>query len=95
MMKLAVCILIATVLLGLVACSDNSGPLDSSQEEGLENITWILDSYGEQDDLQSVLEGTEITVVFEENGGVVRGSLVATIMVENTISKRIRSQFLI
>jgi len=74
MMKLAVCILIATVLLGLVACSDNSGPLDSSQEEGLENITWILDSYGEQDDLQSVLEGTEITVAFEENGGVVRGS---------------------
>ena len=74
MIKLIASILFATAILGLVACSDNGRPSRSTQEESLFNVTWILDSFGEQDDLQSVLEGTQITVIFDENGGVVHGS---------------------
>ena len=73
MIKLIASILFATAILGLVACSDNGRPSRSTQEESLFNVTWILDSFGEQDDLQSVLEGTQITVIFDGNGGVVHG----------------------
>ncbi len=41
---------------------------------GLEDITWILESYGEQGDLQAVLEGTEITAIFDSAEGQVTGS---------------------
>lgn len=41
---------------------------------GLEDITWLLESYGEQGDLQSVLEGTEITALFDSAEGQVTGS---------------------
>ncbi len=41
---------------------------------GPENITWILESYGEQGDLQAVLEGTEITALFDSAEGIVSGS---------------------
>ncbi len=40
----------------------------------LENITWILESYGEQGNLQAVLEGTEITAIFDGVEGRVTGS---------------------
>ncbi len=41
---------------------------------GLEDIMWILEFYGEQGDLQAVLEGTEITAIFDSAGGQVTGS---------------------
>ena len=41
---------------------------------GLEDIVWILESYGEQGDLQTVLEGTEITTIFDSAEGQVTGS---------------------
>jgi len=41
---------------------------------GLEDITWILESYGEQGDLQAVLEGTEITAIFDSTEGQIHGS---------------------
>ena len=40
----------------------------------LENKTWVLESYGEQGDLQVILEGTEITATFESAEGQVKGS---------------------
>ena len=40
----------------------------------LEDIVWILESYGEQGDLQAVLEGTEITALFDSAEGQVKGS---------------------
>ena len=39
-----------------------------------ENITWVLDSYGQPGNLQAVLRDTEITVEFESEGGQVVGS---------------------
>ncbi len=74
MIKIIASILLATAILGLVACSDNASPSSSTRDQSLYDITWILDSYGEQSDMRSVLESTEITAVFEKNGGVVRGS---------------------
>ncbi len=41
---------------------------------GLEDITWILESYGEPESLQTVLEGTEITALFDSAEGQVTGS---------------------
>ncbi|MEE8413089.1 MAG: META domain-containing protein [Dehalococcoidales bacterium] len=41
---------------------------------GLENIRWILESYGKQGDLQAVLEGTEVTVLFDSAEGQIGGS---------------------
>ncbi len=41
---------------------------------GLEDIMWLLESYGEQGDLQAVLEGTEITAIFDSAEGQVTGS---------------------
>ncbi len=40
----------------------------------LEDITWILESYGEPENLQVVLEGTEITAIFDSAEGQVTGS---------------------
>jgi len=40
----------------------------------LENTTWVLESYGEQGNLQAVLEGSEITAVFDSDEGKVAGS---------------------
>ncbi len=41
---------------------------------GLEDITWLLESYGEPESLQTVLEGTEITAVFDSAEGQIHGS---------------------
>ncbi len=41
---------------------------------GLEGTTWVLVSYGDPSDPQAVLEGTEITVVFDSAEGRVSGS---------------------
>jgi len=40
----------------------------------IEDTTWVLESYGEQGNLQTVLEGTEITATFESAEGQVKGS---------------------
>jgi len=40
----------------------------------LEDITWVLESYGKTGNLQAVLENTEITAAFENTKGQVTGS---------------------
>ena len=40
----------------------------------LENTTWVLESGGEQWNMQTVLEGSEITAVFDSDEGRVKGS---------------------
>lgn len=61
---------ILMLLLPLAACSSES----SSQSKGLENITWQLQSYGELGNLRAILNGTEITVTFDNVAGRVYGS---------------------
>ena len=41
----------------------------------IEDTTWVLESYGEQENLQVVLAGTEITATFESAEGQVKGSV--------------------
>lgn len=50
------------------------GAYISIDRKDMENITWILESYGEQGDLQAVLEGTETTALFDSAEGQVTGS---------------------
>jgi len=58
------------VLLSLLACSTKPSP----QGAGLENKTWLLQSYGETGNLTAVIHGTEITVTFDSSKGQVYGS---------------------
>ncbi len=67
---------------------DNTGVIDVLEDElgqqfagrsagrsaGLEDITWLLESYGEPESLQTVLEGTEITAIFDSDEGQVTGN---------------------
>ena len=46
----------------------------SIDRKGMEDIIWILESYGEPESLQTVLEGTEITAIFDSAEGIVSGS---------------------
>ena len=48
--------------------------ISKTEATTLENTMWVLESYGEQGDLQDVLEGSEITAVFAGAGGQVSGS---------------------
>ncbi len=50
------------------------GPQFAGRSGGLEDISWILESYGEPGSLQTVLEGTEITAIFDSGEGQVTGS---------------------
>ena len=61
---------IVTLLAG--ACVE-SAPAPAPTE-GLEDTRWILESYGEPENLKSMLEGTEITAVFDRAEGRVHGS---------------------
>ncbi len=66
---LSISLALVLVVVGLAGCSP-----DNTAAGGLEDITWILESYGEQRDLQAVLEGTEITAIFDSAEGQVTGS---------------------
>jgi heat shock protein HslJ len=46
----------------------------AGRSTGLEDITWILESYGAAESLQAVLAGTEITAIFDSAEGIVSGS---------------------
>ena len=58
--------LLVFIVIGLAACS----PQDSM----LYDTEWFLRSYGEQNDLQVIIEDTEITATFNSAEGEVSGS---------------------
>ena len=58
--------LLVFTVIGLAACSAPSSMLDDTE--------WFLRSYGEQNDLQVILEDTEITATFDSSEGEVSGS---------------------
>ena len=70
MKKLFVYTLVVTVLLGLAACSNAT----TVPGAGLEDTKWILESYGEEGDPKTVLEGTAITATFNIQDSQVKGS---------------------
>lgn len=74
MKKLLLYVLMVIVLFGLAACADTTTTQEPSPGAGLEGSTWILESYGEEGDLQTLLAGTEITATFDSKDGQVRGS---------------------
>ena len=54
------------IVISLAACCTPSATLD--------DIEWFLRSYGEQNNLQDIIEGTEITATFDSSEGEVSGS---------------------
>ena len=60
--------LLALTTIGLTACTGKAEGIP------LENTTWVLESYGEQGNLQAVVEGSEITAVFDSAEVKVSGS---------------------
>ena len=68
MRLLLVCLFVAASLV-LFACARGV-----EEPAGLEDKTWVLESYGEEGSLQAVLTGTEITALFDSAEGRVRGS---------------------
>ena len=63
--KLSV-IFLVLLAIGLVACKGGAVTFEDKE--------WVLESYGEPENVQSVIEGTEITATFSSTGHEVRGS---------------------
>ena len=59
-------VLIAALILAITGCSGSS-----SAE--LEDIKWILESYGDRDNPRDVIEGTEVTATFNSEDDRVTG----------------------
>ncbi len=74
-----------------VALVQQSPAKKGPQAVTLEDKKWVLESYGEQGNLQAVLEGTEITAIFDSSQGQVQGTAgcntyFADYMVNNNLS---------
>ena len=63
-----VCVFVATSLV-LLACARGV-----EETDGLEDKTWVLESYGEGGDLQKVLADTRVTAILDSAEGRVHGS---------------------
>ena len=61
-------IFLALTGIGLAACTGKTEAIP------MEDMTWVLESYGEQGNLKAVLDGTEITAVFASAGATISGS---------------------
>src|SRR4030042_878548 len=60
-------VLTAALILAFTGCSDSSSGK-------LEDITWVLQSYGDPDNPKDVIEGTEITATFNSEDDRITGS---------------------
>ncbi len=67
-MKKTLCLvlLLAIAISGLTACKAEPAAIDDT--------AWVLLRFGEQGNLQAVLEGTEITATFNNQGSQIEGS---------------------
>ena len=66
MKKLIISLCIVCTILTVVACGTSGSALERNK--------WSLNSYGEQNNPEQVLDGTEITATFDKGKGEVRGS---------------------
>lgn len=74
MKKIASFLAISLIITGIIlsGCMYSFGSFE--RISNLEDKTWVLESYGEQDNLQAVLEGTRITATFDSAEARVHGS---------------------
>jgi len=70
----ALTLVLAALALLATACAETSPVPEPVPTNDLEDTRWILESYGEPGNLQSVMEGTEITAVFDGAEAQVHGS---------------------
>jgi len=66
MKKLIISLCIVCTILTVVACGTSGSALERNK--------WSLNSYGEQNNPEQVLDGTEITATFDKGKGEVSGS---------------------
>ncbi|MFC2034387.1 META domain-containing protein [Chloroflexota bacterium] len=71
-MKIKLLIVVAVLSLLLVTFGACAGTTEEASE--IEDIRWMLESFGDPDNLQTVLEGTEVSATFTGAEGQVRGS---------------------
>ena len=57
-------IMVALVLVSCAPAEEKAEVVPEEEEVTFEGKTWVLESYGEPDDLNTVLEDTEITIEF-------------------------------
>jgi heat shock protein HslJ len=65
---------IVTVAVAVGGCGESAPTLEPTPTDGLEDTTWILEAYGKPGNLRAVLEGSEITAIFDSAEGQVNGS---------------------
>ena len=66
--------LITVLMITMGACATSAPADDSDTSEGLFDVTWILESYGEPGDLKDVIEDSRATAVFDDKKNKVTGS---------------------
>jgi len=67
-------IMVALVLVSCAPAEEKAEVVPEEEEVTFEGRTWVLESYGEPDDLNTVLEDTEITIAFISAEGKMEGS---------------------
>ena len=67
-------VLLATVLMFAVFILNGCCAAGPANTADIENSTWILEYYGEPDNLQAILEGTEVTAIFSSEEDRLTGS---------------------
>ena len=66
--------MVALVLVSCAPAEERTEVVPEEDEVTFEGRTWVLELYGEPDDLNTVLEDTEITIVFISAEGKMEGS---------------------
>lgn len=66
--------ILGTLALLTVACAQTTPTPEPSGSRGFEDTAWMLESYGEKGNLQTVIKGTEITAIFDSTKAQVHGS---------------------
>jgi len=65
---------IVTVAVAVGGCAESTPTKEPVLVDGLEDTMWILEAYGKPGNLRAVLEGSEITAIFDSAEGQVNGS---------------------
>jgi len=65
---------LAIVAVAVGGCAESAPTPEPMPADGLEDTTWVLEAYGKPGNLRAVLEGSEITAIFDSAEGQVNGS---------------------
>jgi heat shock protein HslJ len=67
-------LVLAIVTVAVVGCVGSDPKPEPIPADNLEDVTWILKGYGKSGNLQEVLDGSEITAIFDGDKSQINGS---------------------